>query len=573
MPLTPWLSGSSHPDLPLTAPLHASRAAIGTPYARNNFFRQRLSGIGFSRKAFPLRKPVHHIRTTFLLMAGLMMGGANVAHAQGHQEEIPSFVQNGTLTVCTNPTLPPMTFVKGSDASKPEGMDIDVARALAERWHATLSIIPMDFTGLFPSLGAQRCGMVISGIIQLPDREKNFDAVAYQDTALTVVARANTAPINSMADLSGKTIAVQSGTSYAARINRENEALTAAGKLPIIIQQYPTEDQVVQQVLIGRVFAFVSQDVELYFRQKQLHGKVRIILKPDYSDYRHFAIYLRKNAQDRTLVQNAISTLEQDGTLTAYRQKWSISSQTEQALTQDNSAPAFNWGAFFSALTSMAFLRGAFITLAVALLSHAIAIVISIPMAITLNGRGNSLLKAVLKTYVSVFRGAPTLLQLLFIWNALPQFFPIFREQWFTPFLATLVALSINESAYQVEINRSALSAVDGGQELAADALGMSRRQVYRYVIFPQALRIALPPTINDFISLLKTTSLASVISLQELLAITQVQVARTFEFTEYYAAALVYYLAMVFFFLFLQKRVERRFSWADRKKASANAS
>ena len=573
MPLTPWLSGSSHPDLPLTAPLHASRAAIGTPYARNNFFRQRLSGIGFSRKAFPLRKPVHHIRTTFLLMAGLMMGGANVAHAQGHQEDIPSFVQNGTLTVCTNPTLPPMTFVKGSDASKPEGMDIDVARALAERWHATLSIIPMDFTGLFPSLGAQRCGMVISGIIQLPDREKNFDAVAYQDTALTVVARANTAPINSMADLSGKTIAVQSGTSYAARINRENEALTAAGKLPIIIQQYPTEDQVVQQVLIGRVFAFVSQDVELYFRQKQLHGKVRIILKPDYSDYRHFAIYLRKNAQDRTLVQNAISTLEQDGTLTAYRQKWSISSQTEQALTQDNSAPAFNWEAFFSALTSMAFLRGAFITLAVALLSHAIAIVISIPMAITLNGRGNSLLKAVLKTYVSVFRGAPTLLQLLFIWNALPQFFPIFREQWFTPFLATLVALSINESAYQVEINRSALSAVDGGQELAADALGMSRRQVYRYVIFPQALRIALPPTINDFISLLKTTSLASVISLQELLAITQVQVARTFEFTEYYAAALVYYLAMVFFFLFLQKRVERRFSWADRKKASANAS
>lgn len=573
MPLTPWLSGSSHPDLPLTAPLHASRAAIGTPYARNNFFRQRLSGIGFSRKAFQLRKPVHHIRTTFLLMAGLMMGGANVAHAQGHQEDIPSFVQNGTLTVCTNPTLPPMTFVKGSDASKPEGMDIDVARALAERWHATLSIIPMDFTGLFPSLGAQRCGMVISGIIQLPDREKNFDAVAYQDTALTVVARANTAPINSMADLSGKTIAVQSGTSYAARINRENEALTAAGKLPIIIQQYPTEDQVVQQVLIGRVFAFVSQDVELYFRQKQLHGKVRIILKPDYSDYRHFAIYLRKNAQDRTLVQNAISTLEQDGTLTAYRQKWSISSQTEQALTQDNSAPAFNWGAFFSALTSMAFLRGAFITLAVALLSHVIAIVISIPMAITLNGRGNSLLKAVLKTYVSVFRGAPTLLQLLFIWNALPQFFPIFREQWFTPFLATLVALSINESAYQVEINRSALSAVDGGQELAADALGMSRRQVYRYVIFPQALRIALPPTINDFISLLKTTSLASVISLQELLAITQVQVARTFEFTEYYAAALVYYLAMVFFFLFLQKRVERRFSWADRKKASANAS
>ncbi|MFT8794413.1 MAG: ABC transporter substrate-binding protein/permease [Acetobacter orientalis] len=507
-----------------------------------------------------------------LLGTGLALSTPTIGRAQSSLETVPSFVQDGTLTVCTNPTLPPMTFIQGSDASKPEGMDIDVVRALAQRWHASLSLITMDFTGLFPSLAAQRCGLVISGIIQLADREKNFDAVAYQETALTVVARANTPPIKSMAELSGKTIAVQAGTSYAARIERENVSLAAAGKAPILVQQYPTEDQVVQQVLIGRVFAFVSQDVELYYRQKQLHGKVRIILKPDYQDYRHFAAYLRKNKQDRALLAQTIAELEQDGTLAKLRQKWSLSSQAEQALTADESSGGFNWQSFFSALFSAAFLKGAALTLGVALLSHFIAILISIPMAVALNSHKNSALKWVLKAYVSIFRGAPTLLQLLFIWNALPQFFPIFREQWFTPFLATLVALSINESAYQVEINRAALSAVDGGQELAADALGMKRKQVYRYVIFPQALRIALPPTINEFISLLKTTSLASVISLQELLAITQVQVARTFEFTEYYAAALVYYLAMVFFFLFLQKRVERRFSWADRKKATANA-
>ena len=529
---------------------------------------------------FPFAKTLHNTRRVTsgvflkacLIGAGLALAPHHAANAQTPATDAPSFIENGTLTVCTNPTLPPMTFIQGSDASKPEGMDIDVVRALAKRWHASLSLVTMDFTGLFPSLAAQRCGIVFSGIVQLPAREKNFDAVAYQDTALTVVARANTPPIKSMAELSGKTIAMQSGTSYGARIERENLALAAEGKAPIIIQQYPTEDQVVQQVLIGRVFAFVSQDVELYFRQKQLHGKVRIILKPDYQDYRHFAAYMRKNQHDHALTAQALADLEQDGTLAAYRQKWSLSAQAEQALSADEHASAFNWGAFFSALTSSAFLKGAAITLAGALLSHFFAIVISIPMAMSLNRSGNSALKVVLNGYVSIFRGAPTLLQLLFIWNALPQFFPIFREQWFTPFLATLVALSINESAYQVEINRAALSAVDGGQELAADALGMTRKQVYRYVIFPQALRVALPPTINEFISLLKTTSLASVISLQELLTITQVQVARTFEFTEYYAAALVYYLAMVFFFLFLQKRVERRFSWADRKKATVNA-
>ncbi|MBE7730259.1 ABC transporter substrate-binding protein/permease [Komagataeibacter sp. FXV3] len=507
------------------------------------------------------------------VLAAALAGVLAIAgSAQAAEPDLPGFIHDGTLTICTNPTLPPMTFVNGNDVNAVDGIDMDIAHRLADYWHVSMVVTTMDFTGLFPSLAAQRCSMVASGIIKLPEREKNFDAVSYQDTALVVVARAGTPPLSSMADLSGKTVAVQSGTSYSARLAKENETLVQAGRAPIIIQQYPTEDQVVQQVLIGRVFAFASQDVELYYRQEQLHGKVSVILVPPYPEYGHFALYIRKNAHDRELLDQAIATMGQNGQMAAIQKKWAISPDVAKALANTSPAPMFRWDTFFSALTSTAFMRGAFITLAVAVLSHFTAIMISIPMALALNGR-DSLLKMALKGYVSVFRGAPTLLQLLFIWNALPQFLPIFREAWFTPFLATWLSLSINESAYQVEINRAALGAVDKGQELAGDALAMSRRQVYRHVIFPQALRIALPPTINEFISLLKTTSLASVISLQELLAVTQIQVARTFEFTEYYAAALVYYLAMVFFFLFLQKRVERRFAWADRHKATANES
>ncbi|MEZ7137621.1 ABC transporter substrate-binding protein/permease [Komagataeibacter sp. SM21] len=515
---------------------------------------------------FPRRRAF--VRQCLRVVAGLALIAVPMLSARA--ADAPDFVRDGTLAVCTNPTLPPMTFVNGTDTTAMAGVDLDLAQALANYWKVKLVTTPMDFVGLFPSLAAQRCGMVISGLIKLPARERNFDAISYLDTALVVVARAGTPPITSMADLSGRTVAVQSGTSYAARIAREDEALLAAGRAPITIQQYPTEDAVVQQVLIGRVFAFASQDVELYYRQKQLHGKVSVILRSDYPEYRHFAVYIRKNAHDRESVEAAIGTLDANGTLATIRKKWGIGTSSTQAFAQTGHVPAFRWDTFFAALTSPAFARGALITLAVAVLSHITAIVISIPMAMALNGR-DSILKVVLRAYVSIFRGAPTLLQLLFIWNALPQFFPIFREEWFTPFLATWLSLSVNESAYQVEINRAALSAVDKGQEQAADALGMNRRQVYFHVIFPQALRIALPPTINEFINLLKTTSLASVISLQELLSVTQIEVARTFEFTEYYAAALVYYLAMVFFFLFVQKRVERRFTWADRHRASAN--
>lgn len=520
---------------------------------------------------FPHQPLMQWFQHVIALLGILFMASGQLGSARA--EELPSFIHDGTLTICTNPTLPPMTFVKGQDVTHPEGFDIDVAHFLATRWHAQLSVVTMDFTGLFPSLGAQRCGLVMSGIIRTPPREKSFDAVSYQDTALVVAGRANTPVLTSMDELSGKDVAVESGTSYVTRLGVINDALVAAGKAPMIIQQYPTEEQVVQQVLIGRVFAFVSQDVEIFFRMRQLQGKLHILLTPDIPDYRHFAIYLRQNKQDQELLQTAITALEADGTLATLRNKWSITDQsTKQGADASSSGSIFDWNAFFSALTSRAFLHGALITLTVALLSHVIAITLSVPIAIALNNPQRSVLKIVLEGYVALFRAAPTLLQLLFIWNAVPQFFPIFREQWFTPFLATVLALSINESAYQVEINRSALSAVDPGQELGASALGLSRRDIYWRVIFPQAFRIALPPTINEFINLLKITSLASVISLQELLAVTQIQVARTFAFTEYYAAALVYYLVMVFFFLFLQKRVERRFTWSDRKKVVSNA-
>lgn len=493
------------------------------------------------------------------------------AQAPAGAEGRPGFVRDGRLVVCTNPTLPPMTFIDGTSDSDLAGVDIDVARWLGRYWHVPVSFVTMDFIGLFPSLEAGRCGMVISGVLRQPARELRFDAVPYQQTGLVVVARAGTPRVGAMEALSGKVLAVQSGTSYAARIAQDNAALAASHLAPIIIQQYPTEDQVVQQVLIGRAFAFVSQDVELYFRQKQLHGKVSVIFQPSYPEYRDFAIYIRKDAQDRAALDGAVRVLHDSGQFQPILQRWQITPSAAASVQGGAAAGGFNWRTFGAALVSPAYLRGAAITLAMAVLSHFSAILLAIPMALKLNGR-DGLTKTAIRCYVGLFRAAPTLLQLLFVWNALPQFFPIFREGWFTPFLAAWISLSINEAAYQVEINRAALQAIDPGQALAGDALGMSRLQVYRHVIFPQALRIALPPTINEFISLIKTTSLASVISLQELLATTQINVARSFEFTEYYAAALIYYLLIVFFFLWVQKRIERRFAWADRLKASQHA-
>lgn len=223
---------------------------------------------------------------------------------------------------------------------------------------------------------------------------------------------------------------------------------------------------------------------------------------------------------------------------------------------------SFRWDIFWGALTSAAFLKGALVSLTLTLCAHALAIVVATPLAIISNrSRGPALFTV--RLYVGLFRGIPTLLQLLFIWNALPQFIPALQAPWFTPFLAALVALTLNEAAYQTEINRAALRAVDPGQQAAGLALGLTPRQVFVHIVAPQALRVAIPPTANEFINLLKVTSLASVISLRELLTVTNQAVASSFRFVEYYSAALVYYLVIVGVLTYFQGRLERRLAWS----------
>ena len=158
------------------------------------------------------------------------------------------------------------------------------------------------------------------------------------------------------------------------------------------------------------------------------------------------------------------------------------------------------------------------------------------------------------------------------MWDALPGIWGVFREGWFSPFFAAAVALSLNEAAYMAEIVRSGLLSVDPGQELAGRALGMSRRRILQRVIVPQAVRIVIPPMGNEFITLLKLTSLASVISVTELLTASQNFYSSTFSYQEAFAAAAAYYLFIVSILMFIQSRLERRFTFTSARRRVRSA-
>jgi polar amino acid transport system permease protein len=204
-------------------------------------------------------------------------------------------------------------------------------------------------------------------------------------------------------------------------------------------------------------------------------------------------------------------------------------------------------------------LTGVPVTLFVSGAAMLLAIVLAILGAL---GRlsANPLPNAVASFYVSFFRGTPLLLQILFIYLALPQAGIVIPE------LPTgILALGMNYGAYMTEIFRAGIQAVPHGQVEAAQSLGMSSRTTFLRIVVPQAFRIVTPAIGNDFVAMLKDSSLVSVIAVQELLWRAQAAGRPTLQSMQtLLIAALVYWIMTIFFSLF-QGRLERRMAAGDR--------
>ncbi|MFN8622473.1 MAG: amino acid ABC transporter permease [Chloroflexota bacterium] len=232
----------------------------------------------------------------------------------------------------------------------------------------------------------------------------------------------------------------------------------------------------------------------------------------------------------------------------------------------------FDTQVFLNTLTSTSLAQGAVITVTLTVVSFVLGLAIGMIVAILRDHRWRAV-RYLAWTYVWIFRAIPTLLQLLFVWNALPRMFPIFAGTWFTPFIAATIALSLNEGAYAAEVVRGGLLSIDDGQKLAARALGLSPWRTFRRIIAPQLMRVITPPMSNDFITMLKITSLASVLSLRELLTNGGLITSSTFKFAEVYVAVAIWYLVIVSIFMAIQAWIEKRYVWTSRKTATTGQS
>lgn len=222
---------------------------------------------------------------------------------------------------------------------------------------------------------------------------------------------------------------------------------------------------------------------------------------------------------------------------------------------------------FFQALTSKALREAAPIAVVLAVVSFVAGVLIGLLVALARSSRFR-VLRALGWTYVWFFRAIPTIVLLFFVWNALPQLIPALAGPGFLPFYAAVIGLSVNEGAYAAEIIRGGLLSIDDGQRQAAKALGMRPMAVFRRIVAPQVIRVVIPPMANDFITLLKLTSLAYAVSLREIMTVTQTQIASSFRHAEWYLAAAIYYLVLVSIFTVGQAWLERRYVWTSTARA-----
>jgi polar amino acid transport system permease protein len=233
----------------------------------------------------------------------------------------------------------------------------------------------------------------------------------------------------------------------------------------------------------------------------------------------------------------------------------------------------FGWNVIFNYFTNGEILRGLVVTLELTVLSMIVGVVLGVVFAIMRLSRSR-LLSGVAWTYTWMFRGTPVYVQLLlwgFIAILYPKFaigvpfFHVYIVQFgantvFIPFVAAVTALGLNEGAYFSEIVRSGLIAVDEGQTEAAMSLGMTRGQTLRLIVLPQAMRVILPPTGNEIISMLKTTSLVVVLGVVDLLgAVTNIY-GETYQIMPMLLLASLWYLIVSTILSVGQFYVERHF-------------
>lgn len=439
-----------------------------------------------------------------------------------------------TLKVATEPTFPPFEM-KAKDGDGLEGFDVDLFKAIGQQAGLNIEFVSLPFDGIIPALQAKTVDAAISGMTITAERAQTISfSRPYFKAGLAIATRKDDRSIKNFDDLTNKKIAVQLGTTGA------RQAETIAGAK---VSQFDSAALALQELVNGNVDAVVNDGpVTLYAIKVANLQQLQVVGELVTEEY--YGIALPKNSPNLKIINDGLASLLQDGTYQKLYEKWFGVEPPElpliaPELAQETAAP-FDVGKLFSNL-----LLGASVTLILTAISVLFGLVGGTLIALGLISAYTPL-RWLCRAYVEFLRGTPLLVQIFTIYFGVPALLQGLGLSFsFDRFPAAVAALSLNSAAYLAEIIRGGIQSIEPGQWEASESLGMSPFQTMLYVIFPQAFRRMLPPLSNEFITLIKDTSLVAVIGFEELFRQGQLLVATTYRAFEIYAAVALVYLVL----------------------------
>ncbi len=466
------------------------------------------------------------------------------------------------------PLTPPGELVWGGDAeggspyveadprdpARVVGFEVDVAALIASKLGRRPRFQPVQFMSIDASVKRGDFVIGLSGIEDTPARRATLAVtVPYYEFREVLTVRASDAQrFRALDDLRGRRVATLGGT-IAYEI-----LLAAQGGAGLVAVSYDDDVHPYSDLGLGRVDAVLLDHV---LAEKAMRRESGLVTQPGTVAVGHYVGVLdTRNAGLRDRIDAILIESMRDGTLEGIFRRWGLWNDDQPALyarvaggaaatpaaeplVPAGGGPPATAPERADALSSVwrylpALVRAALITIVLSCLAMALAVALGVVVA---SGRvyGGRLLRAGLTAYVELTRGTPVLLQLFVLYYGLAEVVRL------PAFVAALLGLGLNYAAYESEIYRSALEAVPKGQLEAARVLGFSERQVFTLVRGPQALRLALAPMTNDFVALLKDSSLVSVLTVVELTKQTQIFAANIGSWVVPGALCAALYLAM----------------------------
>ncbi|EFB49967.1 TPA: ABC transporter permease subunit [Staphylococcus aureus] len=479
----------------------------------------------------------------FILVLGLLISSAMVyinptAHAEQDQawEKIK---ERGELRVGLSADYAPMEFehtVNGK--TEYAGVDIDLAKKIAKDNNLKLKIVNMSFDSLLGALKTGKIDIIISGMTSTPERKKQVDfSDSYMMTKnIMLVKKDKVNEYKDIKDFNNKKVGAQKGTEQEkiAQTEIENASITSLSRLPDVILALKS----------GKVEGAVVEKpvAEAYLKQNPKLGISNVKFNEEEKDT---VIAVPKDSPKLlSQINKTIKEVKDKGLIDKY---------------MTNAANAMNDDSGFISKYGSFFLKGIKITILISLIGVALGSILGAFVALMKLSK-IKIISWIASIYIEILRGTPMLVQVFIVFFGITAALGLD----ISALVCGTIALVINSSAYIAEIIRAGINAVDKGQMEAARSLGLNYRQTMKSVIMPQAIKNILPALGNEFVTLIKESSIVSTIGVGEIMFNAQVVQGISFDpFTPLLVAAALYFV-LTFVLTRIMNMIEGRLNASD---------